>query len=68
MFKSKFHYILDSEKNLVTVRPTNGTILKAFLPTLIPAAFLGALYLAGLVEEKKEAEAYEEHMESIPKD
>lgn len=66
MFKSKFHYALDTDNGLVTVRPTNGTILKAFLPSVIPMLFFGAMYVIATIAESKSQDDLTALMDTLP--
>lgn len=68
MFKSTFKYSLNPAKGTVTVRPTTGTLVKWFAPTLIMTVAAVAFVFVPEWLEEKEAEAYDKHMESIPKD
>lgn len=68
MFKWSYKYTINPDKGTIVLSPTWQTWMKELAPNLILAAGFGAMYVIGLIEEKKEAEAYEEHMESLVKD
>ena len=68
MFKWSYKYTLKPDKNVITLTPTFGTWMKAFAPSILCAVGFGAMYVIGAIAEKKDAEAYEEHMESLVKD
>lgn len=67
MFKTKFKYSLDTQKQIVSVRPTIGTIAKAYVPTLVGLGIVWAVLTVSEKQLTRETEDFLKNEENLEK-